>query len=299
MKCLVVLIGALLSSKIASGFHVLSPELYQSLPNVVDHFLPTTGASSSSLTIAATSFEDLTVGLLTRYQDALQNDALITQVATGMVLAVLGDSIAQKVVSESYDIKRALSFATFDACYRTVQHYLYPPMIALCHGSVLGSLFPNPTIAAALEQSLVSQLLIIPTLYYPAFYAITGFVQGLSLEETVERASTAFWPLMRRNWAFWIPLQAVVFGAVRDEAQQISILIGAGLVWTVILSLAAGQATITPAIKENTLLGSTETDGVADSPLYSFRAATVTGPFSAASSTSQSEISAPTGSELR
>jgi len=260
MKLLSLFFGAFLVLREhdgVSGFHVLPPtEVFQSLPSVLDHL-----SASSSLTISSL-VEDVGGGLLARYHEALQTDALRTQVATGVGLAVLGDAIAQKAGgSNTYDTKRAVSFATFDACYRAVQHYLYPPMIAICHGSVLGSLIPSQTIAAALEQSLVSQLLIIPTLYYPTFYAITGFVQGLTLEETVNRAKTAFWPLMRRNWAFWIPVQAIVFGAVHDEAQQISILIAAGLIWTIILSSSAGQAT--PTVKENVLVTSQEAE-VAD-----------------------------------
>ena len=286
-----VIIGALLLSiKQVISFHVVPPpELFHSLPHAIDHLAPVFSPS--------TVLKDVTSGLFGSYQNALQTDALRTQIVTGVSLAVMGDAIAQKAGSNNeYNTKRAVSFATFDASYRVVQHYLYPPMIALCHGDFLGSLIPNPTIAAALEQSLFSQLLIIPTLYYPTFYAITGFVQGLSLEETVERARTAFWPLMLRNWAFWIPVQALVFGSVHDEAQQIPFLISAGLVWTVILSLAAGQAT--PMVKENVLLASTETVGVADglneqeSQRFAFQSATPAAGPSASASSSQADLNA-------
>jgi len=247
-------VATLLSSKQILGFGIgpIAPELHQTLPHILDHFTASSSVVVSSLT-------EVSDGIVARYQDALQTDALRTQVATGVILAVTGDAIAQKANgADSYDTKRAGSFVAFDACYRTVQHYLYPPMIALCQGSLLGALIPSQTLAAALEQALVSQLLIIPLLYYPTFYAITGFVQGLTVEATVDRAKTAFWPLMRRNWAFWIPIQFLVFGCVHNEAEQISILIAAGLIWTVILSLAAGQAT--PSIKENIL----QTDEVLD-----------------------------------
>ena len=179
------------------------------------------------------------------YQHALQTDALKTQVETGVTLAVLGDAIAQKTQSpEPYNVNRAASFAAFDACYRTVQHYLYPPMIAACHGAVLGTLLPNnPHFAAAMEQALVSQVVIIPIAYYPVFFAITGAVQGLTVKETVTRAKESFWPLMKRNWLFWIPVQFAVFGFVPQEDAQISILIACGLVWTIILSALAGAAT--------------------------------------------------------
>lgn len=179
------------------------------------------------------------------YQNALQQHPLATQMETGVALAVVGDAIAQKTqISEPYNVNRAVSFASFDACYRAVQHYLYPPMIAACNGAILGALLPNNIkFAAAMEQALVSQIILIPLLYYPFFFAITGAVQGLTLKETIDRAKETAWPLMIRNWLFWIPVQFAVFGFCPDENAQISILIATGLVWTIILSAFAGAAT--------------------------------------------------------
>lgn len=179
------------------------------------------------------------------YQHALQTDALKTQVETGIALAVVGDAIAQNTqTKEPYNANRAASFAAFDACYRAVQHDIYPPMIAVCNGSFLANFLPNhQEYAAAIEQALVSQIVIIPVAYYPVFFAVTGAVQGLTLKETLSRAKETFWPLMKRNWLFWIPVQFAVFGFVPDENAQISILIACGLVWTIILSALAGSAT--------------------------------------------------------
>jgi len=200
---------------------------------------------SSSITQLAPAAQNLFDTAVQGYQHALQTDALKTQMETGIALAVVGDAIAQKTqTQEPYNVNRAASFAAFDACYRAAQHYLYPPMIAACHGAVLGTLLPNNLqFAAAMEQALVSQLVLIPIVYYPAFFAITGAVQGLTMKETVNRAKGSFWPLMKRNWLFWIPLQASVFGLVPDENTQISILIACGLAWTIILSALAGSAT--------------------------------------------------------
>lgn len=210
----------------SSGFGVL-PELY----SPITQFAP----------VAQHLFDNAVQG----YQHALHTDALKTQVETGVALAVVGDAIAQKTQTNvPYNVNRAASFAAFDACYRAVQHYLYPPMIAACHGAVLGTLLPNnPHFAAAMEQALVSQVVIIPIAYYPVFFAVTGAVQGLTVKETVDRAKSSFWSLMLRNWCFWIPLQFAIFGFVPDEDAQISILIACGLVWTVILSVLAGAAT--------------------------------------------------------
>jgi hypothetical protein len=78
-------------------------------------------------------------------------------------------------------------------------------------------------------------------IYYPVFYATTGLVQGLTVEETIDRARETFIPLMKRNLLFWIPTQFAVFGFV-EENLQIPVLILCGLIWTIILSLSAGNA---------------------------------------------------------
>ncbi len=80
----------------------------------------------------------------------------------------------------------------------------------------------------------------IPTIYYPLFFSLTGYVQGLSIDATIERAQTTIVPLLKRNWAFWLPVQYFQFGYV-DEPLQIPFLCVVGLVWTFILSVAAGS----------------------------------------------------------
>ena len=221
MRTIQLLLSLLLFPE-SSGFGVL-PEIHSTFPAV----------------------QHLVHGAIASYQHALQTDALKTQVETGIALAVVGDAIAQKTQSpEPYNVNRAASFAAFDGVYRAVQHYVYPPMIALCNGQLLGTLLPNQQgFAAAMEQALASQLIIIPIVYYPVFFAVTGAVQGLTIKETMNRAKESFWPLMTRNWLFWVPVQFSVFEFVPDKDAQISILIACGLVWTIILSAMAGAAT--------------------------------------------------------
>jgi protein Mpv17 len=101
----------------------------------------------------------------------------------------------------------------------------------------------NVPLLAALEQSLVSQLVIVPTLYYPMFYAITGAMQGMTIEQTMGRAKDTFIPLMKYTPLFWIPVQFAVFGFV-EEILQIPIMIVCGLIWNIILSILAGSVEV-------------------------------------------------------
>ena len=92
---------------------------------------------------------------------------------------------------------------------------------------------------AVAEQTLCSQLVIVPLLYYPVFYTVTGLLQQLTFNETVQRAKETFVPLMKRNLLFWIPVQFVQFGFV-EENLQVPFLAVCGLVWTIILSVMVG-----------------------------------------------------------
>ena len=92
------------------------------------------------------------------------------------------------------------------------------------------------------EQTLASQLGIVPFLYYPVFFSLTAFIQGLGAHGAIERAKENFFPLMKRNLLFWIPVQFVQFGFI-EENLQIPFLSVAGLCWTFILSVSAGSAT--------------------------------------------------------
>lgn len=182
------------------------------------------------------------------YSHALTQHPLLTKMATGGTLATAGDAIAQSQTDEPYDKRRAASFMAFDMCYRATQHYAFPVIVAACHGQYLGELISSTPLAhavspdylAAMEQTLASQLGIVPFMYYPVFYALTAVVQNLSPDAAVNRAKETFLPLMAKNLKFWIPVQFVQFGFI-DEQLQIPFLSAAGLCWTFILSVAAGS----------------------------------------------------------
>ncbi len=183
--------------------------------------------------------------LLGAYKQTLLSHPLPTKMMTGATLAVCGDAVAQsKDPATDYDRRRASSFAVFDMAYRALQHFAFPIIVAACHGQYLGNWDANhwfePSQWAAMEQTLASQLGIVPFLYYPAFFALTGAVQGLTPSGAVTRAKDNFLPLMKRNLLFWIPVQFVQFGYIQDDL-QIPFLSCCGLAWTFILSVAAGS----------------------------------------------------------
>jgi hypothetical protein len=98
------------------------------------------------------------------YRSILINNPLSTKVCTGAILAVLGDALAQFLTNGGapYDKRRAASFAMFDSCYRVFQHYIFPKVIAFCQGNLLKQLGIAPFIGAAVERTMVYQLVVVP-----------------------------------------------------------------------------------------------------------------------------------------
>jgi Mpv17 / PMP22 family len=133
-----------------------------------------------------------------------------------------------------------------------VQHYVFPWISTHCHGQyceaiihTLGLSSPLSTFdasfGAAIEGTMVNQLVVVPFFYYPVFFAVTALVQGLNMSEGYQRAQSMWVPLLQRNLAFWIPVQFIQFRCV-EESLQIPFVCVAGLCWTIILSTVAGNS---------------------------------------------------------
>lgn len=219
---------------------------------------------------------DLLPDLIASYSAALVESPLETKVATAAVLAVAGDGLAQSREPGDYDVRRGISFIAFDSAYRgAFQHYTFPIIIDACQGNVLRGatdalhVASDPALLSTLERTCLNQLIVVPIVYYPLFFAMTGAVQGLSGTESVQRARENFLPLMKRNLQFWLPVQYVQFAFVAPE-WQVTYVAVLGLVWNVILSALAGSATggdeaiaAAPSVGGEAVLASERLDGVA------------------------------------
>mmetsp|Transcript_23562 Transcript_23562/g.34884 ORF Transcript_23562/g.34884 Transcript_23562/m.34884 type:complete len:281 (-) Transcript_23562:232-1074(-) len=220
-----------ISTSSSRHHHVTRPMHHQPSRNSILH-VP---ASSTKL-----HAEPLEV-IMTMYKQSLFDYPVPTKMLTGGILAFVGDAVAQSREPE-YDKKRAGAFVSFDLVYRAVQCSLFPTIVDICDGHFLAPVLPDIDVhfLGTLEQTFANQFLVIPFIYYPVFYSLTGYLQGLSFEANVERAQNTLIPLLKRNWLFWIPVQYYQFGYV-DEPLQIPFLCVAGLAWTFILSAYAGS----------------------------------------------------------
>ena len=195
------------------------------------------------------ALEAATSSLATQYAAALVSKPVETKVASACVLAIAGDALAQSRDPGPYDARRGASFVAFDSIYRgAFQHYAFPAIQQLCSGAAVGTAIgalagqpPLEDVATAVERTLFNQLVVVPIVYYPLFFLITGALQGLTAEQSTARAAQNFAPLMQRNLLFWLPVQYAQFLYV-DLEWQVSYVCAAGLVWNIILSALAGDA---------------------------------------------------------
>lgn len=179
----------------------------------------------------------------------------------------------------SYDFSRAICFLAFGAAYTGVfQHFwfdylgnhicqwgeslrLWGPLRAAIpvedvydlnewwsYFDIVSMLEDPPSnTAVATAKLAVNQFLMIPSFYMPLFFAVTGSLAKLDLEESTERAKSMYIPLLKRNYFYWLPMQFLQFLVVPPNFQILFISF-ASLLWTVILSSIATDQPAPPKV---------------------------------------------------
>jgi hypothetical protein len=101
---------------------------------------------------------------------------------------------------------------------------------------------PPSDAALAVGKLAVNQFIMIPVVYMPLFFAFTGALSKLSVEQSIQRAQSMYLSLLKRNYFYWLPMQLVQFLLIPTE-WQIPYISVASLLWTVVLSSIASQQT--------------------------------------------------------
>mmetsp|Transcript_40163 Transcript_40163/g.48172 ORF Transcript_40163/g.48172 Transcript_40163/m.48172 type:complete len:495 (+) Transcript_40163:196-1680(+) len=234
-----------------------------------------------SLNTQAFAAQAIAHNYLEAYATLLRDKPVETKATTAGILTFTGDAIAQsRSDSEKYDLKRGLTFLTFGAIYTgTLQHFWFeflnnnishwgvklgvwgePAVKAewwrfydlpsrllakmAASSSHINVLAPPSDAALAGAKVVVNQFGAVPFIYMPLFFAMTGALAQLGPVESLNRAKPLYFPLLQRNYLFWLPTQFFQFLVLPPDF-QIPFLCCASLCWTVILSSIGGGATVT------------------------------------------------------
>jgi protein Mpv17 len=111
---------------------------------------------------------------------------------------------------------------------------------------------PPSELALAVAKVAVNQFLVIPAVYMPLFFVVTGVLGGLdSWNKIVARARSLYVPLLQRNYLFWLPVQLAQFWLIPLDF-QVPFVCVASLCWTVILSSIGGSSA--PPVSAQTIV---------------------------------------------
>jgi hypothetical protein len=103
------------------------------------------------------------------------------------------------------------------------------------------ALLPPPSpLSLAAAKLCVNQFVVVPLVYMPLFFALTGALGGLTPPQAAARAQALYAPLLQRNYGFWLPVQFVQFLYLPSE-WQVPYVCVASLCWTVLLSSIGGS----------------------------------------------------------
>ena len=232
------------------------------------------------------------------YATLLKEKPLETKSITAATLAFTGDALAQFRSKEPYDVRRGLAFLGFGALYTgCFQHFWfnflstnivdwgedifvwghaadtnvpvnyfvqkdewwqYFDIVSSIEGVMETLQDPPSDIEVAAAKVVVNQFCVIPLVYMPLFFAITGAVGGLDIKKSLARARSLYFTLLRRNYLFWLPVQFFQFLVLPTE-WQIPFVCVASLCWTIILSSIGGSTT--PSASPSTVIAYETTPG--------------------------------------
>lgn len=181
----------------------------------------------------------------TFYSSALALHPLETKAATAALLSVTSDALVQRRESGAYDAKRTAAFAIFNMAYKGLfLHFSLPALFAVCQGNVLrnfaGSLHLADSVLVALERTIANQLIIVPLVFFPLFFAVTGCVQGLTAAQSMQRLRENYLPMCWSSLKFWVPVQIAQFLWLPLK-WQVSCVQAVSFIWNIILSSLCGN----------------------------------------------------------
>ena len=168
--------------------------------------------------------------LAAAYGGALAARPLETKIATGALVAGLGDALAQLCdpSTETFSWPRSQCFVGFGGLYTGAwQHFCFGWLTTHCTGV---GLLPGYA-----QRALLNQGVVVPLLYAPLFLLLAGATRGLSLRNIIATGRRRYANLVLSNWRFWVPVEMLFFALLPPELLVPATCLAA-LCWNMILS---------------------------------------------------------------
>ena len=170
-------------------------------------------------------------GLLQGYTAILRRRPWSTAIATGTIIVSAADITAQRLEGrQKIDKKRLAALALYGGIYSGAAHkFLYASM-----EKIIPETWNRAT--RVVSQVMLSQFIHTPFIQLPIYYSWTGLARGYSMNEIEENIHDTFKMTLIRNYQFWLPASAVLYGVVPLHLRVIA-MNGASYFWNTGLSV--------------------------------------------------------------
>jgi hypothetical protein len=192
--------------------------------------------------------------------EQLTDPLLLEHIVTGGTLALVGDVIAQSLLSEvrprsfppeDWDKVRTAAFVAFGGIYSGgVQHFIF---------AFLNANFDEPLVRLALAQ-----FFFIPCCYYPTFLFMVPALRAgwesedgfgsesasLRREELFSDTFSKIPSTLQRNWLFWVPVQFFQFNFIPVDL-QVTYCACFSVIWNAILSWSTSSSNSASTAEKN------------------------------------------------
>lgn len=173
----------------------------------------------------------------------LQKHPLLVSLVSNTAKAVVADVVAQKIIEKKKDLdfKRVGVFGLFGLGYLGGWQYcVFNKAFVKCE-QIMTQTYKMTKLKQAAVLTTLDMGVHTPLMYYPTFYAIKGYMQGISLNQSMEIYKNNFKADMVNICTLWIPVQIANFTFL-PLYMRMPCITGVSFVWTMLLSFKRGNA---------------------------------------------------------
>jgi protein Mpv17 len=171
----------------------------------------------------------------------LKQRPLLVSLVGNTVKTAIADGVTQMVIEEKGEIdrKRLLLFTAFGFGYLGGwQYYLFNKLFVKCEIAMLKLNYTRNVRACTL--TFLDLAVHTPLMYFPAFYAFKGCVEGASFEQSVLNYKNNFRDDVLSLWKVWLPAQMFNFSCLPIHLRM-PFITSVSFAWTIILSMHRGS----------------------------------------------------------